>query len=434
MAIDNFKGKHVDKCGKYLEKTQWMQGQDLKRLQLKRLKALLRYAYENVSYYHASFKSKRLRPEDIQCLEDLHKVPILKKSEIRRELDRMIPENISKEELIVRYTSGTAASPVKFYTGKKDFDWALGAELRAHSWAGYELGDKIAYVWMYEPEEIRSLQFRLYNLVMRRKILDVYYMSEETMASFAIKMVRFRPDFILGYSGSTNLFANFLLQNGHYMIRPKAVFTSASTLLPHYRRAIEEAFKCKVYDFYGSREVPSIAAQCGHHEGLHVTEENIMLEIVEDDEPVSPGEYGRILLTNLHSYTMPFIRYDIGDLGQIFPEVCSCGRELSLLKPIGRTYEQFRNSDGSFTCLRDFQVVFEDLPIKDFQVEQKSADNIVIRIVGRSGYGRAHTDFILRNIKLRGRAETTVELVDSIPTEKSGKTLHIIKKRLDHAS
>jgi phenylacetate-CoA ligase len=171
-----------------------------------------------------------------------------------------------------------------------------------------------------------------------------------------------------------------------------------------------------------------IAAQCGQHEGLHVTEENVLLEIVKDDESASSGEEGKIVLTNLHNFGMPLIRYEIGDLGAIFSDTCSCGRELSLMKPVGRIYEYFADRNGTFTYLRDFQTVFEDLPIQDFQVVQESDDEIVIKIVRRHGYSEAHTNFILKNIKVFGKSKVKVELVNSIPLEKSGKIRHNVSK------
>jgi phenylacetate-CoA ligase len=428
ITVDNVRSRCDDKCRKYLEKTQWMKKRDLERLQLKRLKKLLTQAYENVPYYRESFESKKFRPTDLKTLEDLRKVPILRKSKIRRNLNKMIANNYPRKKLTAFFTSGTTAAPLRFYRGKTDLCWGIGAGLRAHGWADCRLGDKRALVWEYQREQSRSLPFKIFHLLMRDKIFNVRNISEETMASFARKMHRFKPDFIQGYSTSVNLFAAFILENSQFKISPKAVFTSAATLLPNYRRTIEEAFDCKVYDFYGSREITSIAAQCGECEGLHVSDENIILEIVRDSEPVSPGEEGQILLTNLHSHAMPFIRYDIGDLGRLFPDTCSCGRELSLMKPTGRTYEYFINSDGSFTYLRDFQIVFEDLPIKEYQVIQQSHDEIIISLVPGPGYSSAHSDFIVKNIRHRGKAKIKVELVDSIPTENSGKTRHIVRK------
>ena len=101
-----------------------------------------------------------------------------------------------------------------------------------------------------------------------------------------------------------------------------------------------------------------------------------------------------------------------------------------MMKPFGRTYEYLVNSDGTFTALRDIQQVFEDIPIVDFQIEQKDRDEIIVRIVPKTGYNQTHTDFIETHIKERGKAKISVDLVDAIPKEKSGKTRLLIK-RLD---
>lgn len=319
IALDNFEGGHVYRCRKYLEKTQWMKKRDLKRLQIKRLKALLKHAYENVPYYHRSFKEADFRPADIKHLGDLRRVPILKKSVIREESDKIIAEDVPKKELVSWSTSGTTALPVKFYRSKTDMSWGVGAGLRGYGWAEYEVGDKLALIWKIEPEQNRSFTFRLGSFLKRNKVLDVYHLSEKTMKSFVKKMHGFKPDFIRGYSSSINIFAAFMLQNHHFKIQPRAIFTTSQTLFPNYRKAIEEAFNCKVYDYYASNEVSHIAAQCGQHKGLHISEENIIVEIVKDDELVSPGEEGRVLLTNLHSHVMPFIRYDVGGSGDDIP-------------------------------------------------------------------------------------------------------------------
>jgi phenylacetate-CoA ligase len=433
LVFDNISGTRNCACRAYLEKTQWLNHKNLQRIQLERLKGLLKDAYEKVPHYREIMKRVNLLPSDVKSMEDIRKLPILKKSEIRTGIDQMLNVGFPKKELKTLATSGTTAIPFKFYRSKMDISWGTGAELRARSWGGekggYEVGDKRALLWSYEPEETSRLTFRLSHFLMRDKLLNVKYMSERAMESFAERMVRFKPEYIHGYVGSTNLLATFLLENPKFEIRPKAVFTTAGTLLPNYRKTIEKAFSCRVYDLYGSREIQFISAQCGHHEGLHVAEENVIVEIVDDDDlPVSAGEEGRIILTNLHSHAMPFIRYDIGDYGKIFPESCSCGRQLSLLKPIGRTYEYFINSDGSFTYLRDFQIVFEDLPVRDFQVVQESYDEIVVKVVKAPGYTDSHTEFIVSNLKERGKSKIRVELVDSIPAEASGKAKHIVRK------
>jgi len=415
-------------CRRYLEKTQWMKKRELQRLKLKRLKALLKYAYENVPYYHEAFRNSNFKPDDFRGLKDLHRVPILKKQTIRKNLEQLLAKNFPKKKRICRFTTGTTATPVKFYRDKRDVSWGIGAELRGYGWAGYEVGDKLALIWNIRPELSTSFNFKIENLWRRCNILNIRDLSEKSMESFARRLQAFQPDFIRGHSGATNIFATFLLQNDHIKIHPRAIFTSCDSLLPQYRGVIREAFNCKVYNYYACAEVSHIAAQCGQHEGLHIFEENIVVETVKDGESTAPEEDGHVLLTNLHSFAMPFIRYEIGDSGKILSDACSCGRELTLLKLIGRINEYFANSDGSFTFLKDFQRFFEDLPVQDFQIIQEHCDEIFIKIMPGANYTEAHTRFILRNIRLLGPEKIKVELVDSIPPGKTGKIRHLVSK------
>ena len=428
MAYDNFTSRRVCWCRQYLEKTQWWKRRDLQRLQTKRLRALLKHAYENVPYYHECFKKSSIRPGDIKSVSDLSKLPILKKKTIRRQSDRMMAENFPKRELVFQRTSGTTSSPLGLYRTKADLSWGVGAEFRGYGWAGYEAGDKRAMVWVLRPDQLGSFTFRLKSFLMRDKVLNTKHISQSAIASFAQKMHVHRPDFVRGYCGATTMFATFLLHNGRFKISPKAVFTSGETLLPHYKKTIERAFGCKIFEYYASSEMSHIAAQCGCHAGLHLSEENIVFEAVEDGEAVGPGEEGRVLLTNLNNYAMPSIRYDIGDVGKVFPDVCSCGRGLSLVKPIGRTYEYFVSSGGEFSVLHDLETLFEDLPVRDFQVVQGSLDEIVIKVVAGPSFTEAHERFILENIVEHGPANVRVELVDSIPLERSGKARHFVSK------
>jgi phenylacetate-CoA ligase len=426
--FDGLKGRRSFECQKSLDKTQFWKKSDLEKLKLFKLRALLKYAYENVPYYNQSFKESGVSADDLKSLKDLVKFPVLTKSVIRERLEDITAKNFPHSKLILWKTSGTTAMPVKFYRDRLDLSWAVGAELRGYGWAGYRIGDKIGRIWSFTPEETRRLSYRLEELFGREKTLNVKSLSERSMESFAGKMKRFRPDFIRGYSSTTNTFANFLIQNNHDGISPKAVFTSSATLYPHYRKTIEKVFNCKIYDYYACNEISHIAVQCGHNDGLHVCEENVLVETVDGEETVASGEEGKILLTNLNARGMPIIRYDVGDVGTMLADSCSCGRELRLMSVSGRTYEQFLHSDGSFTMFKDFKTFFGDMPIVEFQIIQEDYDDILIKIVPRPEYDESHTDFIVKNIKLRGPARIRVELVDSIELGPSGKIERVVSK------
>ncbi len=425
---DAISGRCVRDCKKSLLNTQWLKSKQLREMQTRRLKELLTYAYENVPYYHQTFKKADFEPSDFKEFEDLCRIPILRRATLVNQTSSLISNEISKNQVTSWKTSGTTAAPVKFYKDVTDVSWGVAAELRGYGWAGYNVGSKLGLIWSIESGRAASPRFKFQNHLIRSSVFNISSISEAAMADYAEKLERFRPEFIRGYATATNLFAAFLTNDGEYSIRPKAVFTSASTLLPHYRKNIERAFDCKVYDYYASAEMSHIAAQCGEHEGLHISEENVAVEIVKDEEHAALGEEGQVILTNLNSHSMPFVRYEIGDLGKIYSEDCSCGRGLRLMQPIGRKYEYFVNTDGTFTSLCDLQTVFETLPIEDYQIVQEDLDDIVVKIVKTKDYREEHSEFILKNIKFRGKARIRIEFVDGIPLEESGKLKHAVSR------
>jgi phenylacetate-CoA ligase len=430
-AYDTFKGRQVHTCQKILEKTQWMNKETLTKLKVRKLKALLQHAYENVPFYHQSFKESGFRPADFNRLEELRKIPILQRSSIKLRRKELSARNVRKADLERWRTNGTTAAPLQFFRPKIDVSWGTAAELRGYSWAGFITGDKSVFVGRMKPGDHHIFENRIKLFLSRAKLLNSHGLSEKSLESFCSRIKRFKPDYM--YSRATpitNLVAVYLLENNPSAMHLKAVFTTGQTLLPHYRRNIEEAFKCKVYNWYGTAEMSHVAAQCGYHDALHITEENVLVETLKNGEPAAPGEEAKVLLTNLNNFAMPFIRYDIGDSGVIVDDECSCGRKLQLFNPIGRHYETFVHSNGAFTVFRDVQTVLEDVPVKDFQIIQESLDEIVIRLVTMDGYTEAHTESILKNItrKAADIAKVRVEVVDSLQYVGSGKIHHLVSK------
>jgi phenylacetate-CoA ligase len=431
-VLDLCRGRNVAEYWKILESNQWLKRENLADLQQRKIRALLKHAYENVPYYHRVFKERGLNPNDIGTLEDLKKVPILKKARISATPQELTARNVSQREIIACYTSGTTAAPLKFYRTKEDISWGTAAWLRAYSWGTYELGDRHAVISAFETSELKNPFLRIINLLQRQNVLlNAYNVSEMSIRASARRMQRLQPQFLMGYSWGMYMLANYLLTEGIRPPKPEAIFTTAETLLPSRRKVIEKAFGCEVYDLYGSSEFSIMASECEKHSGYHIQSENVVLEFVKDGEQVGPSETGAILVTGLHNYAMPFIRYDIGDTGKISEDTCPCGRGLPLFKSLeGRNYEFFVTGDGSILYLRDLDIVFEGFPVKMFQIVQRKLDEIRINIVTNDGYSEKDTNFIKRNIVWKPRETTKIEVktVKSIPSERSGKKRYLINK------
>src|SRR5262249_3664492 len=139
--------------------------------------------------------------------------------------------------------------------------------------------------------------------------------------------LRFRPVLAVGYVSSLEQFAAFLRSKNRTIPSIRCVITAAEPVFPQARREIERGFQAPVVNTYGSREFMSIAGECEFHEGMHVNAENLF---VESREPWS-SEPSELLITDLHNYGMPFVRYAIGDLGKVSETPCACGRGLPSL-------------------------------------------------------------------------------------------------------
>src|SRR5690606_25431630 len=144
---------------------------------------------------------------------------------------------------------------------------------------------------------------------------------------------------------------------------PRSVIVGAEKLYPFQRKLIEEAFAAPVFETYGSREFMLIAAECDRHEGLHLTSEHLLVEILDEDgRPTPAGEAGNVVITDLYNFGMPFIRYANGDRAIAGWSKCSCGRGLPLLRQVtGRRLDVLHSPDGRRIpgeffphCLKDF--------------------------------------------------------------------------------
>lgn len=436
---DLMRGTSRFRYGQVLEKTQWLSKKELEVLQTKQLRGLLKYAYVNVPYYRRVFKERSLKPSDIKNFDDLKKFPVLTKADIRKNSEHMVSRSYPKSQLI-RYRSGGSGNPIRFYITKEKLSWEVAAEYRAYNWANYRLGDRCFMFWGSPIDRSKSQTVigNLTKFLERISIADTYLMSESKMRKFVYSLEKFNPEIIKGYTTSLVMIAKYFLENKIDYIHPKSVITAAETLFDSDRKIIEEAFACPVFDYYGSREVGAIAAECEEHNGYHIAAENVLCEFVNEGEYVSPGEKGTIVVTNLRNFGMPFIRYKIGDVGIPSEEKCSCGRGLPLLSSVeGRLSDFLAVYDRENDCnvpvgpvYPFFEIAAMHSPIESYQVIQERVDEILIKIVKGEGYSQKDSDLLIEKVKqlLGDTVEVKIDFVDEIPPLASGKRSRIISK------
>lgn len=429
--IEKYRHRSTLKCLGELEKSQWLNTQELQELQRGRLRALIRHAYQNVPYYRRIFTERGLKPEDITSVEALEKLPVLTRQDIRDNFTDLVAQNYPRTRMRLTSTAGSTGEPLKSYH-PRDIGWDTGALWRGLGWYGLDMGDKHASLAggglsLGIANRIRS---RIGQILIGQISHSVFEMSPEQLEHFTDQLIRLKPVYLTGLPSALHIFSRYIMEKGINDIRPKVVVTTAEKLYNYQREVIERAFSCDVFEYYGGTEVGSIAYECVEHQGMHITVENVVLETVKGGKDVSPGNAGTIVVTDLHNYAMPFIRYQNGDLGVLSAKICPCGRGLPLLESVeGRIAETLVIEDRLIPSTI-MNTVFKDTHAKQFQVIQESRKLIRVKIVKGEGYSQKDTDHILDTMRkhLGGRIKIEEEFVDSIPLTRSGKHRVVISK------
>ncbi len=416
-----------------LDKTQWWSSSELEKLQFKRLKKLLKHADENVPFYHKIFKKLNFKPEYISSVKDLNKLPILTKDIVNKNFDELYARNYPKEKFILSSTGGSTAAPMNFYIDRRWEACNMAAAHRSWSWAGYEFGDKIAYLWSAHQDLKDSSSIdKIRNYLFRTIMLDAFDLTKEKMNKYLDILNKFRPKIINTYASTMFTFSQYITEMGRNPIKPKAILTTADMLYDYKRKSIEQAFNCDVFDYYSGRDTTLQAAECSEHFGYHMSIENAVVEFMKENEHVAIGETGNLIITDLCDYAMPFIRYEIGDLGTPSDEKCPCGRNLPIMKSlVGRTYDYILAQDGrllSGIFFHSILVYYKIQGIKEFQIIQKTKNKIIMNIVKNENEKTEDIDRFITLIRKNIGEKIEIELnyVSSIERTRTGKLRHVI--------
>ena len=216
------------------------------------------------------------------------------------------------------------------------------------------------------------------------------------------RLEEFQPKFIIGYPSAVYLLGRFLCKRADLSFKPKAIIAGGEQLYDYQRDFFQEVFRCETYSLYSSWEAHNIAAECPECAGYHIAAEDLVIEVVDDrDESVPAGVTGRILLTNLHNYAMPFIRYDIGDSGAVSGQLCPCGRGLPLLVELGgRTVDIIVTKSGrAITGMALWWNFLSLLGVSQFQIVQQSYDTVMVKLVMDREYTQEHIDRLTEEIR-----------------------------------
>lgn len=422
------KGRSTIRYLKEIERSQWLPGAELDQAQQDKLKKLLSHAYTNVPYYRKKFDELKLNLEDIKTTQDLERLPVLTKDDIRNNQDLLIANDYKNRKLFNDTTGGSTGTPLKFKIDHDNYEWRQAFVKRAYGWAGYKDGYKTAFIWgasVCKEPFFKTLKHDLDETLKRHRLYNTFYFTEEKMAEHLSDMNKFRPKFIIAYTTPLYNFARFIKENKKQAWSPQSIIVGAEKLFLSQKQLIEEVFGAPVFETYGCREVTSIAAECDKRSGMHINAENVIVEIIKNGKPAKPEEIGNILITDLSNYAMPFIRYQNEDLGSFSEKKCACGRNLKLLKNIeGRVLDTIKTRDGRLIPGEFFIYWFMRFEeVKQFQIIQNSMDLLSVNIVAKERLSGERLEGLKKVIlDIMGQSiSVKFNFVDSIKLTKTGK-------------
>ena len=422
-------GTNIYRNYRELLKQQYYSVSEIRNIQNQKLKKLVANAFENSPYYRKRLSDLSSTIGEGINIDNIHKLPVLSRADLQENYQDILCENVTT--CYKDSSGGSTGAPVIFYHDDVYAAMSRSLNMLFFDWLGLSPGDKTAVIWGADRDLKDASRYdKIMNFLNRVIQINSFSMTEDSITAFIKKLNDFRPKYIYGYSSSLYLTAKYVNTAASLQFTPRAIRSSAEMLYDYQRLEIEKAFRAPVFDFYGSREVNNIAAECSAHEGLHVFEPARLVEIVDDaGQPVPDGEVGYVAVTDLVNHTFPFIRYLNGDMAEMRRDSCSCGRGLRILNKIyGRSSDTIK-VDGLFIHGEYFTHIFYNQPnIKQFQFIQESPMDYKLVLVGTPSPDEIERfkDTIRNKIGDDKRIE--VVLVDEIPSSPSGKHRFTISK------
>lgn len=428
---ERLKGHSTVAALKAMERSQWLPAAEIQALQIRRLRDFLVRIGKDVPYYRDLFGASGFNPGELTSTRDLERLPLTGKAEIRANMERLKAVNAGPLERFS--TGGSSGEPLVFYRGRERVSHDVAAKWRATRWWGVDIGDPEIVIWgspieLGSQDRIRLLRDRL----LRTELLSAFEMSEENLRRFTERIRAFRPRMLFGYPSSMALLAEYASSHGFRMddLGIRVVFVTSECLYDHQREVIERVFGAPVANGYGGRDAGFIAHQCPEG-AMHITAEDIVVEIVDDNGDVVPeGERGEIVITHLCTGDFPFVRYPTGDVGSLSGDACPCGRGLPLLQQIeGRSTDFIRAADGTVIHGLALIYVLRELPeVDEFKIIQESVDKITVQLVSLTNDSAALEQLVTEQFRQRLGDSLVVSFdhVDKIPAEASGKFRYVV--------
>ncbi|MEJ2718242.1 MAG: hypothetical protein P8182_14085 [Deltaproteobacteria bacterium] len=353
----------------------------MRALQEHKLRAVIRNAYEHVPYYRSLFRSAGLSPEEIRTLDDLKKIPVTTKEDLRAAgIERITADWANLPECTVGETSGSTGPRFTVYRSKSQ---AAGMGLRmmaALRSVGFRALERLALMRLDVPLP-RRFHHRLG--LFRSEAISPSAAPDEQVRSLR----EFQPTVVFAYPAMLRDLIHNVDRPLREFISPKVLITALDLFDDVLKKRIHADINADLINFYLTMEFGLVAWECPSHQGLHLNADQLILECVDDGKAVDVGETGVAVGTSLVAFAMPFIRYRLGDFCRFSPSrQCSCGRSLPLIDhPIRREVDTVVLPSGKTRSALEFGKMLGESEacgsIEQWRVVQEKPEQLVLKLV-----------------------------------------------------
>jgi phenylacetate-CoA ligase len=374
-------------------------------------------------------EEQHVRPEEIECAEDLRKLPILTKDIIRNHSNELLAKNILGMNTNWVRTGGTTGERVQICRTKECTAWANMCLERGLSWGGKSVDEPAVRLFGGTLGIDRtSFTSRIGNVFRGDVFIPAYEIRADNALSYFGKIRRSKCRFIIGYPSAIYRLAMLARESGQE-IGFTAAFPTAELILPEWEEVIRKTFKCSILPYYGCGEVNSLGFSAPGTSGYLIPEEHALIEVMQTDGTTQLCGDGRFLITDLDNYAMPIIRYANGDAGKIsgLDEQFPFNR---IERLDGRSNSLLMTDKGDLISgIIGVSVFRFTSSVKSYRIIQEEPLRILIKVVPKADDISEHDERqILTLFKkyLGNRMKINIEKVPSLPIPPSGKSVFVI--------
>jgi len=433
-AIPNGRASQLLAVQFQLELSQWHSAEELLEQQIRQLGILYAHAYQHVPFYRERMERHGLEPSHMRGTAEWLQLPLLTRRDIQQAGEALhcrgpIPAHGPLSQTV---TSGSTGQPIVALGTTVTRLFYAALTFRQHLWFRRDFSLKLASIRSIAHDS-SSDQHVLHSDVWGVGTLDIVptgpaaalsvHTSIEEQAAWLIQE---NPGYLNTYPSLVLELARHFRHTGQQLHNLREVRTFGEVLDPQVRKACRDVWGVPAVDTYSTQELGYIAFQCPEYEHYHVQSESVLVEVLDDNgQPCSPGQVGRVVITALHNFAMPFLRYEIGDYAEV-GEPCPCGRGLLVLKRImGRQRHVALLPDGTRVWpYIDVEDAASSLPpILQFQVIQRSLTDVDVLLVTPRAL-TVEEETLVRQWTHNAMCypfNVRIQYVDSIPRGKTGK-------------